>query len=96
MGGDGARRKTVGDDEGNVIVARRTRETRARRFIEFAAKIGAQQISSVPVTYAGPAPGFTGLDQVNVMLPSSLAGTGTVNITVSVAGNVSNVVTATF
>ena len=51
---------------------------------------------TLPVTYAGPAPGFTGLDQVNVMLPSSLAGTGTVNITVSVAGNVSNVVTATF
>lgn len=51
---------------------------------------------TLPVTYAGPAPGFTGLDQVNVMLPTSLAGSGTLNITVTVAGNVSNVVTAMF
>ncbi len=51
---------------------------------------------ALPATYAGPAPGFTGLDQVNVMLPPSLAGGGTVNITVSVSGMASNVVTATF
>jgi uncharacterized protein (TIGR03437 family) len=46
--------------------------------------------------YAGAAPGFTGLDQVNVYLPASLAGSGTVNITVSIDGMASNAVTATF
>jgi uncharacterized protein (TIGR03437 family) len=51
---------------------------------------------TLPAAYAGPAPGFTGLDQVNVLLPASLAGSGTVNITVSVSGTASNVVTATF
>ena len=51
---------------------------------------------TLTAAYAGPAPGFTGLDQVNVLLPASLAGSGTVNITVSVAGMPSNVVTATF
>jgi uncharacterized protein (TIGR03437 family) len=55
--------------------------------------IGGQTLAAA---YAGPAPGFTGLDQVNVLLPASLAGSGTVNITVSVAGTASNVVTATF
>jgi uncharacterized protein (TIGR03437 family) len=51
---------------------------------------------TLPAAYAGPAPGFTGLDQVNVLLPASLAGSGMVNITVSVSGTVSNAVTATF
>ena len=54
--------------------------------------IGSQ---TLPAAYAGPAPGFTGLDQVNVLLPPSLAGSGTVNISVSVAGAMSNAVTAT-
>ena len=51
---------------------------------------------TLPAFYAGPAPGFTALDQVNVLLPASLAGSGTVNITVSVSGTASNVVAATF
>ena len=51
---------------------------------------------ALPGFYAGPAPMFTGLDQVNVLLPASLAGSGTVNITVSISGTQSNVVTATF
>ena len=33
--------------------------------------------ASVPVTYAGPAPGFPGLDQINILLPS---GTGTLEV----------------
>jgi uncharacterized protein (TIGR03437 family) len=52
--------------------------------------------TALPAFYAGPAPGFIGLDRVNVLLPASLAGAGTVNIAVSVSGIVSNVVTATF
>jgi uncharacterized protein (TIGR03437 family) len=54
--------------------------------------IGSQTLAAA---YAGSA-GFIGEDQVNVLLPASLAGSGTVNITVSVAGTASNVVTATF
>jgi uncharacterized protein (TIGR03437 family) len=55
--------------------------------------IGSQTLTPF---YAGAAPNFTGLDQVNVMLPASLAGTGTVNVSVTVSGIQSNVVTVTF
>ncbi len=47
---------------------------------------------SVPVTYAGPQGAFTGLDQVNLLLPSSLAGTGSARISVSIGGVISNTV----
>jgi len=50
---------------------------------------------TLPAFYAGSS-GYTGEDQVNVLLPASLAGSGTVDITVSVAGTVSNTVTVTF
>jgi uncharacterized protein (TIGR03437 family) len=48
---------------------------------------------TLPAAYAGSA-GYVGEDQVNVILPASLTGSGTVNITVTVAGTVSNTVTA--
>ena len=48
---------------------------------------------SLPVLYAGPAPGFAGLDLVNVSLPLNLRGTGESNVTVTVDGQTSNVVT---
>jgi uncharacterized protein (TIGR03437 family) len=47
----------------------------------------------LPAFYAGAAPNYIGEDQVDVLLPSSLAGSGTVNVSISVAGTVSNVVT---
>jgi uncharacterized protein (TIGR03437 family) len=56
-------------------------------------EIGAQ---SLPATYAGAAPTFVGLDQVNVLLPRSLSGIGTVNLSVSVAGTASNVLMVAF
>ena len=56
-------------------------------------QIGGQ---SLPAAYAGAAPTFAGLDQVNVLLPNSLAGTGTVNLSVNVAGTASNALTVTF
>jgi len=52
--------------------------------------IGSQ---TLPAAYAGAAPNYAGEDQVNVLLPSSLAGSGTVNVYVTVAGTRSNVVT---
>jgi uncharacterized protein (TIGR03437 family) len=39
------------------------------------------------VTYAGPAPGFTGLDQINVRIPPELAGLGTINVKVKINSN---------
>jgi uncharacterized protein (TIGR03437 family) len=51
---------------------------------------------SLPVAYAGPQPQFPGLDQVDVLLPSSLKGAGQVNVTLTVDGEVSNTATLTF
>ncbi len=51
---------------------------------------------SLPVTFASAAPGYQGLDQVNVMLPQSLAGTGIANLSVNVNGTFSNVLTVSF
>lgn len=45
------------------------------------------------VEYAGAAPGFLGLDQVNIVLPAQLDGAGTVSLTIAAAGTASNVVT---
>jgi uncharacterized protein (TIGR03437 family) len=47
---------------------------------------------SVPVAFVG-AQGETGLDQVNVVLPRSLAGSGNVNVSLVVDGQTSNTVT---
>ncbi len=53
------------------------------------------KIQGVPATvlYAGPAPGFVGLDQVNVIIPPELAGLGSVNIRLRANNRDSNVVT---
>jgi uncharacterized protein (TIGR03437 family) len=48
---------------------------------------------SVPVLYAGPAPGFTGLDQVNAGLVLSLRGSGESNVVLTVDGQAANTVT---
>ena len=47
----------------------------------------------VPVLYAGPAPGFTGLDQVNAGLVLSLRGSGESNVVLTVDGLAANTVT---
>jgi uncharacterized protein (TIGR03437 family) len=51
--------------------------------------------NSVPVTYAGPQINYPGLDQVNIQLPSSLAGSGNVGIQISANGVPSNTVHVT-
>ena len=48
------------------------------------------------VLYAGAAPGFQGLDQVNVALPAGFNGHGTVNVVIIVDGQAANTVTLTF
>lgn len=47
----------------------------------------------LPALYAGPAPGFAGLDQVNVGLSLALRGSGESNVTLTVDGQTSNAVT---
>jgi uncharacterized protein (TIGR03437 family) len=47
---------------------------------------------SVPVLYAGQVAGFPGLDQVNISIPQSLAGSGDVRVYLVADGAVSNVV----
>jgi uncharacterized protein (TIGR03437 family) len=46
-----------------------------------------------PVLYAGPTPNFSGLDQVDVALVPALRGSGEANVTLTVDGQASNVVT---
>ncbi|MDX2039833.1 MAG: hypothetical protein SF097_01230 [Acidobacteriota bacterium] len=49
--------------------------------------------TDVPVLFAGAAPDFIGLDQINLRLPQNLAGRGLVNIALTVDGQTANVVT---
>jgi uncharacterized protein (TIGR03437 family) len=46
---------------------------------------------TAPVTYSGPQ-GIPGLDQVNILLPAGLAGSGDSQVVLSVAGSVANAV----
>jgi uncharacterized protein (TIGR03437 family) len=53
------------------------------------ARIGGADITA---TYAGPAPQFPGVDQVNLPLPATLAGSGEVRVTLTVDGFTANAV----
>src|SRR5262249_43931697 len=44
------------------------------------------------VSYSGPQGAYPGLDQVNLLIPASLAGKGRVSVTVTAAGKPSNIV----
>jgi len=45
------------------------------------------------VEYAGAAPGFFGLDQINLIVPAAADGAGTLSLTIAAEGYVSNTVT---
>ena len=61
------------------------------------AAVSAQLGGQLPVTFAGPHPSFTGLDQVNIgPLPQTFAGSGEVEITLTVDGIAANRVTVAF
>jgi uncharacterized protein (TIGR03437 family) len=48
---------------------------------------------SASVQYAGAAPGYTGEDQVNIQIPSSLFHSGTVSVVLTAGGQTANTVT---
>jgi endoglucanase len=52
--------------------------------------------TATTVTFAGPAPGFAGEDQIDAQLPSSLAGSGLVTVSVTANQIAANAVTITF
>jgi uncharacterized protein (TIGR03437 family) len=58
-------------------------------------KIGGTNAVDAPVLYAGAAPGYVGLDQVNIQLPRSLAGRGEVDLVLTVDGKSANAVSVT-
>jgi uncharacterized protein (TIGR03437 family) len=48
---------------------------------------------NTPALYAGPAPGFIGLDQLNIgPIPRSLIGRGEIDVALTVAGKIANTV----
>jgi uncharacterized protein (TIGR03437 family) len=51
---------------------------------------------SVPVKYLGAQPAYPGVDQVNLELPRSLAGSGSVSVVVVVEDRAANAVSVTF
>ena len=51
---------------------------------------------SVVASYAGPQMDFQGLDQINIVLPRTLAGIGEVGIHLDVGGFASNTASVTF
>jgi len=50
---------------------------------------------NAPITYSGPQGTTSGLDQVNVLLPQQLAGSGTVNIALTASSIAANIVNIT-
>ena len=68
--------------------------------LRYRSSLGAVQLniggSVFGVLYAGAAPGYQGLDQINVLLTPSLAGRGTVDITLTADGKKANTVQVTF
>ncbi len=53
-------------------------------------------LATVPATYAGAQGGFVALDQINVELPTSLAGAGVVNVSLTIGDQTSNAVQLQF
>lgn len=57
--------------------------------------LGPGRMFSLPVEYAGAAPGFFGLDQVNVVLPADLDNSGAVTLLINAEGTTANPITFT-
>jgi hypothetical protein len=79
-----------------AAVLTRETEPRAANIARYVTALASTSIGSLPLTveYAGPAPGFFGLDQVNVVLGRELDGVGSVELQVTASGRASNKVSA--
>jgi uncharacterized protein (TIGR03437 family) len=66
--------------------------TNAASYVQAAGLDAAGNRYSFAVEYAGAAPGYFGLDQVNIVLPAELDGAGTVSLTLTAELSSSNVV----
>jgi uncharacterized protein (TIGR03437 family) len=81
----------VGSDQRTILAVYATG-------IRYAANVGASVTDAsgntynLTVVFAGPAPGYFGLDQVNIVLPPDLDGTGVVSLFLTADGSTSNVV----
>jgi len=75
--------------------ARAPEVTNVAAFVRVEGRDSAGRMWSLAVEYAGAAPGFFGLDQVNVVVPGELQGAGTVALTVTAETFASNAVTCT-
>jgi uncharacterized protein (TIGR03437 family) len=51
--------------------------------------------SNADVSFAGAPESFTGLDQINIAIPRSLAGRGSVDVVARVDGKTTNIITVT-
>ena len=66
--------------------------------LRYAANVGASAVDAsgntynLTVAFAGPAPGYFGLDQVNIVLPPDLDGAGVVSLSLTAESRTSNVV----
>jgi uncharacterized protein (TIGR03437 family) len=69
--------------------------TTHRQGLDFANQVPGVTIGGAdcPVTYAGRAPGFVGLDQINCKFPAGVAANGSVAVVVRSGGRTSNVAT---
>jgi hypothetical protein len=81
----------VGSDQRTILAVYATG-------IRYAANVGASATDAsgntynLTVVFAGPAPGYFGLDQVNIVLPPDLDGAGVVSLFLTADGSTSNVV----
>jgi uncharacterized protein (TIGR03437 family) len=69
--------------------------TTARNSLDYANQVPTVMISGqdCPVTYAGRAPGYPGLDQINCVVPSGLSADDSASLTVTSGVRTSNIVT---
>jgi uncharacterized protein (TIGR03437 family) len=59
-------------------------------FVNVDAVDRAGRVVPLDVEYAGPAPGFFGLDQINAVVPAKLSGIGLLQLRITAGGQVSN------
>ena len=78
-----------------VLLSRYESSSNVAAYVKLMGRSPDGRLWELPVEYAGPAPGYHGLDQVNAVLPLELDGAGEIQLLAMVGGNLSNTVFAT-